>query len=108
MDLAAIGANGFIALDLDGKNPRKAIENQATVIAAEQDSVGIDNYFNGPPTKTMSQRWEMLHRSQMETFIDIIYGKKPIEAFDEYVENWYSSGGDDITKEVNEWYDSVK
>jgi hypothetical protein len=66
------------------------------------------DYFSGPPTKTMTRRWEMLNRSQMETYTDIIYGKKPIEAFDEFVENWYSSGGEDITKEVNEWYGSVR
>ncbi|WP_235848603.1 extracellular solute-binding protein [Litchfieldia alkalitelluris] len=107
-DLAALGSNAFINVDLDGKNPLKMIENQATIIATEQDSVGIPNYFTGPPTKTMERRWEMLNRSEIETYTDIIYGKKPIEAFDEFVENWYSSGGEDVTKEVNEWYDSVK
>lgn len=31
-----------------------------------------------------------------------------IDAFDKFVEDWYAQGGDKITEEVNEWYQSVK
>lgn len=34
----------------------------------------------------------------------IILGQLPIEAFDEFVERWYSSGGEEVTKRVREWY----
>ncbi|MGI8387550.1 extracellular solute-binding protein [Robertmurraya sp. P23] len=105
---AALNSSGSLVDITDTSNPLNQILNMATVVAVEQENVGVTDYFTGPPTKTMSRRWEMLNRSQMETYTDIIYGKKPIEAFDEFVENWYSSGGEDITKEVNEWYDSVK
>lgn len=39
--------------------------------------------------------------------IKIIYGKLPIEAFDQFVANWKSNGGDQITQEVNDWFKSV-
>jgi putative aldouronate transport system substrate-binding protein len=105
---AALNANGFIADAVDTSNPLAPIQNLGTILAVEQENVGVSDYFAGPPTKTMSRRWEMLNRSQMETYTDIIYGKKPVSAFDDFVKDWYSSGGEDITKEVNDWYDSVK
>lgn len=39
-----------------------------------------------------------------ETFVDIITGAQPIEAFDEMVETWYSIGGEQLTEEANELY----
>lgn len=107
-ELAALNANGRIADALDTTNSRTPLLNVGLVTAVEQDNAGVSNYFTGPSTKTMTRRWEMLHRSQLETYTDIIYGKKPIDAFDEFTEKWYSSGGEEITKEVNAWYDSVK
>ena len=44
----------------------------------------------------------------MEVFADIVMGNEPIEAFDDFVEEWNSRGGDQITQEVNEWYNSVQ
>ena len=32
----------------------------------------------------------------------------PVESFDKFVETWKAGGGEQITKEVNEWYQSVK
>ncbi|WP_281426275.1 hypothetical protein [Paenibacillus agaridevorans] len=41
-------------------------------------------------------------------FNEIIYGKKPIDAFDQFVSDWKAGGGDKMTEEVNAWYDSAK
>ncbi len=41
-----------------------------------------------------------------ETFAKIITGKAGIEAFDSFVEEWKASGGDEITKEVQEELDA--
>jgi putative aldouronate transport system substrate-binding protein len=38
----------------------------------------------------------------------MIYGKKPVAEFNNFVKDWKSLGGDDITKEVNEWYKKSK
>lgn len=80
----------------------------AATIVMQQEEISKINLFSGPPTKTMKSRMDYLNKIEAQTFNDIIFGEKPIEAFDQFVANWKSSGGDDITKEVNEWYDSVK
>jgi putative aldouronate transport system substrate-binding protein len=38
----------------------------------------------------------------------IILGQYPISKFDEFVEKWNKSGGDEITKRAREWYAKVK
>ncbi|MDF2922495.1 MAG: transporter substrate-binding protein [Paenibacillaceae bacterium] len=38
----------------------------------------------------------------------IILGQYPIEKFDEFVDKWYKSGGEEVTKRAREWYEKVK
>ena len=57
-------------------------------------------------TETMEQRWANLEKLENETFMKIIMGQEPIEAFDTFVENWKAQGGDIITEEVTEFYNS--
>lgn len=45
---------------------------------------------------------------EKQVYTNIIYGNESIDAFDKFVEDWYAQGGDKITEEVNEWYQSVK
>lgn len=80
---------------------------QSGAIVNNQNQYRIENQFDGPPTKTMQKQWQFLLKMERETFAQIIYGKAPIDAFDQFVARWKSSGGDQITKEVNEWYQSV-
>lgn len=61
----------------------------------------------GLPTATMSQKGATLDKLQEETFIKIITGSAPVSDFDAFVENWKKLGGDQITKEVNEWYNTT-
>lgn len=69
----------------------------------ERDSL-LPSAFNGPPTHTMQSSWEQLFTMEKETYTKIIYGKEPLDAFDTFVKEWKEKGGDQITKEVNEWY----
>lgn len=68
----------------------------------------LPNEFLGPPTPTMQKKWDQLLQTEHETFVQIIYGKKDIDYFDKFVANWKANGGDQITKEVNEWYQSIQ
>lgn len=43
-----------------------------------------------------------------EAIISIITGDKPIDYFDTFVEKWYKAGGEQLTKEANEWYANMK
>mgnify|MGYP001951435731 CR=1 FL=1 len=81
---------------------------KAATIVNQQNQYRIENEFNGPPTKTMQKRGEFLTKMERETFANIIYGRASLDEFDKFVKKWGKSGGDDITKEVNEWYKSVK
>ena len=67
-----------------------------------------DNLFVGAPTETMVSKMSTLEDLQDEVFIKIIMGEEPIDAFDKFVEDFGVLGGADITREVNEWYASVK
>lgn len=90
----------------------KKEKNEAVVkgysIAYEHKDELISNIFNGSPTDTMRKSWEQLQTLEKETYTNIIYGKQDISAFDDFVEKWNSQGGEQITKEVNEWYKSLK
>lgn len=81
--------------------------HRAAAIVNNQNEHRIENLFDGPPTETMQRRSTFLEKMEKETFANIIYGKVPLDAFDQFVKEWKSSGGAQITKEVNEWYDSV-
>lgn len=61
------------------------------------------NEFYGTPTKTMITKWSTLSKMQLEVFTKIIMGNS-IESYDKFVNDWKKLGGDDITREVNEWY----
>jgi putative aldouronate transport system substrate-binding protein len=43
-----------------------------------------------------------------EGYTDIITGKKDISYFDEMVAKWNKAGGEQLTKEANDWYNTVK
>ncbi len=78
------------------------------VIAGQHRDELISNLFNAEPTDTMKKNWEQLQTMEKQTYTNIIYGNEPIEAFDEFVEEWKAQGGDQITEEVNAWYETVK
>ncbi|CAM3284903.1 MULTISPECIES: ABC transporter substrate-binding protein [Saccharibacillus] len=86
---------------------RKPENWQAAKVVMSQQDVRKQNYFTGAATPTMISKWNLLRQSEMETFNKIIYGKLPVDAFDEFVASWKSNGGEQITQEVNDWYKSV-
>lgn len=59
--------------------------------------------FKGISTDTMVQKMSSLDAMQNETFTKIIMGED-IAAYDNFVEQWSSLGGADITREMNELY----
>ncbi|WP_245640093.1 extracellular solute-binding protein [Paenibacillus dakarensis] len=67
----------------------------------------IKNAFYGIPTPAMS-KYDKKLEGLNDTFTKIIMGLEPIDSFDRYVERWKLEGGEEITKEVNEWYQAQK
>ena len=74
------------------------------VISYENRDNLLPSAFNGPPTPTMQTSWEQLSTMEKETFTKIIYSNEPLEAYDQFVKDWYAKGGEQITQEINDWY----
>ncbi|MFC7680395.1 extracellular solute-binding protein [Paenibacillus sp. GCM10028914] len=81
---------------------------EAAQVVMDQKDIVYNQMFTGAPTMTMQMNNDILTKMEKDTFSQIIYGKASVDAFDSFVEKWKSSGGDQITKEVNEWYQSVQ
>jgi len=70
----------------------------------ETRDVAIANEYWGNPTKRMQEVLPDLQTLESQTFIDIVVGNAPLERFDEFVEEWKTQGGDEVTDAVNQWY----
>lgn len=53
-------------------------------------------------TATMIEKWANLKKMEDETFLKIVLGTLPLEAFDQFVADWKAQGGDQITEEVQQ------
>jgi putative aldouronate transport system substrate-binding protein len=76
-----------------------------------QKYVDSNNYlydgFYGSLTPTMVEKKATLDAMEEEVFTKIIMGDS-VDSFDKFVQDWKTLGGDQITKEVNEWYGTTK
>ena len=68
--------------------------------ASEQGIVNKVYSVTYTPTETMERKWTNLKKKEDETFLKIIIGEEPIDAFDTFVEEWNAEGGEEITEEV--------
>lgn len=69
----------------------------------EKNGQLLYDQFTGGITDTMVDRQIILRDLQLEAYMNIILGR-PIDEFDQFVENWRKLGGDQITAEVNAWF----
>lgn len=82
---------------------RNGLDGGGTVILDYvRNAQMLPDRFYGPPTKTMMQKLGNLSRLEEEVLTKIIMGA-PLEDFDKFVDDWRRLGGDEMTKEVNEW-----
>jgi putative aldouronate transport system substrate-binding protein len=68
---------------------------------------GYSNTMLPITTESMPKFWTSMESLRETTYIDIITGKKSVDDFDAFVEQWNKMGGEQITKEANEWYHSL-
>ncbi|WP_308637181.1 extracellular solute-binding protein [Paenibacillus silvisoli] len=101
----------------DGKTPSTPYEEKLAA-APEQSKLSakyiyeqkehtVNNLFTGAMTETMKEKQENLDKMEAEMFSKIIYGKEPLDYFDTWVADWKKAGGDQITKEITEWYNAA-
>jgi ABC-type glycerol-3-phosphate transport system substrate-binding protein/uncharacterized short protein YbdD (DUF466 family) len=55
-------------------------------------------------TPTMVKKLGELTKYRDSTFLSMVIGEIPVSDFDKYVSEWKAQGGDEITRELNEWY----
>ena len=79
--------------------------DRKNILILNDKYIPVYNAYNGQ-TETMETKWANLKKLEEETFAKIITGKVGIDAFDSFVEEWKASGGDEITKEVQEELDA--
>ena len=68
----------------------------------------LPNTYYGPTTQGMANNLATLRDLQNEMILQVITGHKDISAFDAFVQDWHKLGGEQITQEVNDWYQSAK
>ncbi|MBP1994282.1 extracellular solute-binding protein [Paenibacillus eucommiae] len=61
--------------------------------------------FVGAPTPTMVQKGAILQKMEDQMITKIITGA-PIDQFDQFVAEWNKLGGEQMTQEVNDWYNN--
>jgi putative aldouronate transport system substrate-binding protein len=67
------------------------------------DKLLMNNEFYAAPTPTMVEKGSTLQKMELEVFTKIIMGS-PLSDFDKFVSDYKKLGGDQITKEINDWY----
>jgi len=67
----------------------------------------VMNKFLGVRTETMITTWKTLEVETAAAMMQVIMGDD-ISVFDKAMEEWKTNGGDQITKEVNDWYAANK
>ncbi len=55
-------------------------------------------------TPSISTKSGEMIKLRSNTFLSMVMGEIPLDDFDKYVEQWRNLGGNDIEKELNEWY----
>lgn len=85
--------------------PNGAVSHNPKIL---QNKEYLQNKFYGAPTPTMADRQEILLKKRDEIYFKIIMNQVSVDEFDKFVGEWKKLGGDEITKEVNEWYATHK
>jgi putative aldouronate transport system substrate-binding protein len=67
-----------------------------------------DPMWYAPLIPVKQDKAQVLSDITNQYFIKFITNALPLDQFDKYVQEWKSSGGDEVVAAVNEWYESSK
>ena len=96
--------DAYQTLSLEDPTGVSILGKQSRLFILETAEQGKITQYQSLPTPTMIERGSDLSKLHVETVLGIMIGEKPLSAFDEFVDQWKSQGGDQMTQEVNEWW----
>lgn len=85
-------------------NPQGAYAALDTLINGDRFTYAA---YNTLPTEKMSEVESTLNKMLVETIVKIIAGD-PVDSYDKFLDSWNSLGGEEITKEAQEWAAQVQ
>jgi putative aldouronate transport system substrate-binding protein len=93
----------------DEANPRSDPSNWATRMARLDAALllaaGYDEVRTDPVAARIfptDMNWPSLKKMEEETILQIITGAQPVDYFDTFVQQWYSSGGTALLEKMNQ------
>ena len=94
--------NGWFGDSFNGFNPDKPLSRPIMTDAAAASAKLATKYMMADKTFLIPEQyvtnWDAMTNLYKEYIADIVTGKKPLSAFDEYVQKWYKAGGTELTK----------
>lgn len=97
--------NGWFGDSFNGFNPDKPL-SRPIVNKSAADAGALAKKYMMPdrnfliPEEFLA-RWDAMNNLYKEYCADIVTGKKPVSAFDEFVGKWHRAGGTDLTAYAN-------
>jgi len=98
--------DAYMDFILDDPTGTTTLRRKSLLYIVDTASEGVMTKFQSVPTKTMVEKGADLAKLQDQAFINIIIGQQPLSDFDTFVEQWKATGGDQVTEEVNAWWES--
>jgi putative aldouronate transport system substrate-binding protein len=68
----------------------------------------LDPVSYAPPLPGVSKNIQKVYKYMDDSFIMFITGADSIDNYDKFLSQWRSDGGDEMIKDVNEWYKTSK
>lgn len=65
----------------------------------------VYNEYNAAPSESMSEYQAILNSQLGECIVKIILGE-PVDSYDDFLESWYASGGQEMIDDAQAWYDA--
>lgn len=94
--------NGWFGDSFNGFDPDKPLSRPIMTPAAVDSGKLATKYMMPDKTFLIPEQyvtnWDAMTNLYKEYCADIVTGKKPISAFDEFVQKWYKAGGTELTK----------
>ncbi len=61
-----------------------------------------------PPIEAVGKNLPSLNQKENDYFLQVLLSGEKIENYDKFLSGWDSSGGSDVMKAINEWYETTK